>query len=109
MSFFLSEQDFPDKYGVVTLAANFYPLWVAALIPAIWLMWEKKSLIVLKSLLLSCLALFALFAVCPLPHWFCDATLLIFITEERCLLPIGLAGIIFSLLVLDLCGPGFQA
>lgn len=101
LNFFISDTNFPEKYDGVSPSANFYPFWVVALTPAGWLIWKKAPSTVLQFHLLGCIGLFALFAVCPLPHWFCDATLLTITTEERCLLPIGLAGILFSLLVLN--------
>jgi len=98
---FFSAHVFPEHRGNVCAAANFFPVWIAA---ACWmaatvgqsgnprrrLLWP----------LLACLLAFALFALCPLPAIVGRMTLLSFSAEDDMILPIGVGGILLSLLAL---------
>lgn len=59
------------------------------------------------SLQLVCLALIvglSIYALCPLPEWFCKFTLLSYCTEVRALLTIGVANILFVVTILPMIG-----
>lgn len=98
---FISASAFPEQRVDVCTAANFYPLWIAA---AGWLFatWKSGDPAGQRQLrpLLGCLLALTLFALCPLPPIIGRLTLLSFATEERLILPIGLGGILLSILVL---------
>jgi hypothetical protein len=98
---FFSARAYPEHRGNVCTAANFFPVWLAA---ACWmaatvsrggnprrrLLWP----------LLLCILAFAVFALCPLPSFIGRITLLSFSTEEDMILPIGIGGILLSILAL---------
>ncbi len=98
----LTARAFPEARANVCSAAGFYPIWLAA---ACWLALAARRRAAalpwrrLVPLLAMVLGL-ALFASCPLPAGLGRWTLLSFTTEERCLLPIGLGGILLSVLTL---------
>ena len=98
----LSAGAFPEARANVCSAAGFYPVWLAA---ACWLALAARRRAAalpwrrLVPLLAVVLGL-TLFASCPLPAGLGRWTLLSFTTEERCLLPIGLGGILLSVLTL---------
>ena len=98
---FFSADTFPEKRGSICSAANFLPIWLAA---GCWLIVTanhggspRRRL--LWPLFVSLLA-FTLFALFPLPPIVGRATLLSFSTEERLILPIGLGGVLLSILAL---------
>ena len=98
----LGAQAFPETRVNVCNAAGFHPVWLAA---GCWLLAGARlrgacaQWRLLAPLLAAVLGL-ALFAACPLPAAFGRWTLLSFSTEERCILPVGLGGILLSVLTL---------
>jgi len=98
---FFSVRDFPEHRGNVCAAANFFPVWLAA---ACWMAATgSKSGHPRRRLLwplLACLLAFTLFALCPLPPVIGRITLLSFSVEEDMILPIGVGGILLSILAL---------
>jgi len=98
---FISARAYPEHCGSVSAASNFFPIWPAA---AGWMatLLGKEKNVRLRLLwpLLVCLLAFALFAICPLPPIVGRLTLLSFSTEERLILPIGIGGILLSVLAL---------
>ncbi len=94
----LSTAAFPETRVNVCNAANFYPVWIAAALSLATGV-AGRPWRLLTPLLGAVLAL-AVFAICPLPAVIGQATLLRFSTEERCLLPIGIGGILLSVLAL---------
>ncbi len=98
----LSAKAFPETRVNVCNAANFHPVWLAA---GCWLLAgaRVRGACAQWRLLappLAAVLVLAIFAVCPLPAAFGRWTLLSFSTEERCILPVGLGGILLSVLTL---------
>ncbi len=97
-NFFDSETAFPEEWGSVNGSANFYPLWI----PMLAFTWRDLSARprkhALEWMLLGCVLAFGWYAVAGLPQWFCHVSLLSFCTEERMLLPMGAANILFCAL-----------
>ena len=101
LNFFDSESAFPEEWGNITAAANFYPLWI----PVLALTWRalmaQPRRYAVELALLGCLLALSFYAVCGFPRWLGDVTLLSFCTEERVLLVIGMANILFCALSLS--------
>ncbi len=98
MNFFNSETAYPDQWGQVNAAANFYPLWIAVLLFTGRGIFTKMRKHPLELATLACIFVFSIYAVTRLPDWFCKYTLLSLCTEERSLLVIGIANILFCTL-----------
>lgn len=100
MNFFNSEAAYPDKFKQPNEAANFLPLWlpVLAVTARDLLHNPRKHAIAIASL--GAILGFSFYALCPLPDWFCRATLLSYCTEVRALLVIGVANVIFVVTML---------
>jgi hypothetical protein len=98
---FISATTFPERCASIADASNFFPIWPAA---ACWMatMLGKEKNLRLRLLwpLLICVLGFTLFAICPLPPIIGRITLLSFSTEVRLILPIGIGGILLSVLAL---------
>ena len=102
LGFFEYEQSHPAVYDNICEASNFYPLWpeAAFIVLAAWIR-TKISI----SPLLATLAIFliglSLYCIVPLPEWLMRVTLLNFATEQRALLALGIANVLFCCLFLD--------
>ena len=98
---FFSARAYPEHRGNVCAAANFFPIWIAA---ACWMVATigKREGVSRRLLwpLLACLLAFTVFALCPLPPFLARMTLLSFSAEEAMILPIGVGGILLSILTL---------
>jgi hypothetical protein len=99
---FLSARAYPEHFGNVCAAANFYPVWLAA---ACWMAATAgKGGNIRRRLLwplLVCVLAFALFALCPLPPLVGRISLLSLSAEEDMILPIGIGGVLLSILALQ--------
>jgi hypothetical protein len=95
VSFFHSPAAFPEHFVQPIDAANFVPLWIPVL-ACVWplLIKNPRQNAVSVALLISILWM-SLYALCPLPQWFCRATFLSYCTGIRLLLPVGVANILF--------------
>jgi hypothetical protein len=98
MNFFNSEQAFPEKFDQVNGAANFFPLWIPVLICTARALFKEPRKHAGAIAILALLVGLGIYALCPLPPWFCRITFLSFCTEERLLLTIGLANVLFVIL-----------
>ena len=107
----MDETTLPTPLENICEASNFYPLWLLPLGLGLWafvvrLGRGRAQLEVwladrgMKVLLAGYLTLLSLYAFFPLPHWFCDATLLSRTTEGRSLLTLGVASTVFLVLCL---------
>jgi hypothetical protein len=98
MNFFNSKQAFPEKLDQVNGAANFFPLWIPVLACTACALFKepRKHAVAIVPLIL--LVVLSVYALCSLPSWLCKVTLLSFCTEERLLLAIGVANVIFVIL-----------
>jgi hypothetical protein len=100
--FFETEQVEPGAYDNICEASNFYPMWPAAALTMLVARWRLRMSI---SPLLAALAVYliclSLYCVVPMPGWLLRGTFLSFATEQRALLGIGLANILFCCLFLD--------
>lgn len=98
MNFFNSDSAYPESFKQPNDAANFFPLWLpvfACTARALFTEPRKHAVAIGVFALLIALNIYAL---CPLPEWFCNATLLSFCTEVRVLLAIGVANVLFVVL-----------
>jgi hypothetical protein len=99
---FLSARAYPEHCGNVCAAANFYPVWLAA---ACWMAATVTKVGNARRRLLwpllACILVFTVFALCPLPALIGRITLLSFSAEEDMILPIGVGGILLSVLALQ--------
>jgi hypothetical protein len=100
MNFFNSNSAFPDKLGQPNGAANFYPLWIPFLLftGRDLLAQPRKHAVALAAL--AVVVVMTVYALCPLPQWFCNVTLLSYCTEVRALLAIGVANVVFVVFTL---------
>jgi hypothetical protein len=102
LGFFESEQSYPAVYDNICEASNFYPLWPAA---GLILLAARLRAKVPISPLLVALSIFliglSVYCVVPLPGWLLRTTLLNFATEQRALLALGIANVLFCCLFLD--------
>jgi len=98
---FISARAFPEHRGNVCAAANFFPVWLGA---ACWMAATVgRGGNLSRRLLwppLLCILAFTVFALCPPPSFIGRFTLLSFSTEEDMILPIGIGGILLSILAL---------
>ena len=101
MNPFNTEDHYPEMYDSVNAAANFYPLWAAALCVFGYIVCKTRKARPVAVCILACSLLFLMFGMFHLPAWLCNITLLSFCTEVRNLLAIGIAGIFFTILVLN--------
>jgi hypothetical protein len=98
---FISARAYPEHRGNVCAAANFLPIWIAA---ACWMAatvgkgGNPRRQVLWP--LLACILAFVVFALCPLPPIVGRLTLLSFSTEDDMILPIGVGGILLSILAL---------
>ncbi len=94
-NFFNSPASFPARLKSAIDAANFLPLWLPVLILVGSRLWQKprEHLVAIAALLV--IVGFSLYALLPLPDWFCGVTGLRYCTGIRALLTIGVANIIF--------------
>lgn len=93
-----SERDYLRTRENACEASNFYPLWLFVLVGGGWGILRDRTNRRTELMLAGCLALFTLYAFCPLPAWFCRYTLLSFVTGTRVVLAIGIAGILLTTL-----------
>jgi hypothetical protein len=102
VGFFEYEQTYPDTYDNISEASNFYPLWLAAA-PVILVVGlrAKTHISSLLVALFTFLLGVSLYCVLPMPEWLLRTTFLSFSTEQRALLPLGIANIFFCCLFLD--------
>jgi hypothetical protein len=98
MNFFNTEQAYPEKLGQTNGAANFFPLWIPVLACTARALLKEPRKYAAAIATLAVLVVLSVYALCPLPTWLCQATLLNFCTEERLLLTIGLANVFFVIL-----------
>jgi hypothetical protein len=88
----------PKSFSQVNETANFFPLWIpVALVTGKALIAEPRKY-AMQIASLAGVILLSVYALCPLPWWFTNPTLLSFCTEVRALLTIGLANIFFVVL-----------
>jgi hypothetical protein len=102
VGFFQYEQTYPDTYDNISEASNFYPLWLAAAL--VILMAGLRAKTPISSLLVALFTFLfglSLYCVLPMPEWLLRTTFLSFSTEQRTLLPLGIANIFFCCLFLD--------
>jgi hypothetical protein len=95
-----SEKDYLTSRGNSCEASNFYPLWIFALAGGgfgLWRDWRNRSV---EIMVLSCLGLFTLYIFCPFPTWLCQWTLFNYVTGTRTLLAMGIAGVLFTTMLL---------
>lgn len=95
-----AEVDFLATRGNAPEASNFYPLWILVLAGNGLALWRDRRKRRVEMLLLLFLVLFTLYTFCPFPAWFCRWTLLSYVTGMRALLAIGIAGIVFTTMIL---------
>jgi hypothetical protein len=88
----------PKNFSQINETANFFPLWLpVALVTGRALIAEpRKYSIQIASL--AVVIFLSAYALCPLPSWITNPTLLSFCTEVRALLTIGLANVFFVVL-----------
>lgn len=98
MNFFNSEQAFPEKLDQVNGAANFFPLWIPVLACTARALFKEPRKHAVALAAVAVLVVLSVYALCPLPAWLCQATLLSFCTEERLVLTIGVANVLFVVL-----------
>jgi hypothetical protein len=88
----------PKSFSQVNETANFFPLWLpVALVTGKALIAEPRKYAT-QITSLTVVILLSVYALCPLPWWITNPTLLSFCTEVRALLTIGLANIFFVVL-----------
>jgi hypothetical protein len=63
-------------------------------------LWRERRSRPVEIMVLSCLGLFTLYTFCPFPTWFCRWTLFSYVTGTRALLAIGIAGVLFTTMLL---------
>lgn len=95
-----SEKDYLASRGNSCEASNFYPLWIFALAGGGFGLWRDRRNRSVEIMLLSCLGLFTLYTFCPFPTWLCQWTLFNYVTGTRALLAIGIAGVLFTTMLL---------
>ncbi|HEX4631891.1 MAG TPA: hypothetical protein VH188_13110 [Chthoniobacterales bacterium] len=98
MNFFNTEQAFPEKLDQPNGAANFFPLWIPVLACTARSLIREPRKHATAIATLAVLVVLSLYALCPWPDWLCKITLLSFCTEERLLLTVGVANILFVVL-----------
>jgi hypothetical protein len=95
-----SEKDYLASRGNSCEASNFYPLWIFALAGGGFGLWRDRRNRSVEIMVLSCLALFTLYIFCPFPTWLCQWTLFNYVTGTRALLTTGIAGVLFTTMLL---------
>lgn len=96
-----SEDQFLATRGNSSEASNFYPLWVLAAASAGYGLWRERRHRRTEIALLVAGGLLTLYTFCPFPNWFCRWTGLSFVTGNRALLAIGIAGILFTTMLMQ--------
>jgi hypothetical protein len=98
MNIFNSESAYPDSFGQPNGAANFLPLWVPVFACTARILFTEPRKHAVAIGVFALLIALNVYALCPLPGWFCNATLLSFCTGVRALLAIGVANVLFVVL-----------
>ena len=98
MNFFNSEESFPEKLDQPNGAANFFPLWIPVLACTARVLFKGPRKHAAAIAVIALPVGLSIYALCPLPLWLGNVTLLSFCTEERLLLTIGLANLLFVIL-----------
>jgi hypothetical protein len=88
------------KRGNPSESSNFYPLWVLSAASAGSRLWRERGKSRIELALLSALVVLALYTFCHFPDPICRWTGLNFVTGNRALLAIGVAGIVFTIMVM---------
>lgn len=101
LGFFNSSEDqFLATRGNSSESSNFYPLWVLVAAATAYGLWRERRLRQTELALLIAGGVLTLYTFCYFPDWLCRWTGLSFATGNRALLAIGLAGILFTTMVL---------
>jgi hypothetical protein len=106
LNFFDGSRPHPAMFPNTSEASNFFPIWLPVIAGLLW-RWrnwhargESRAMTSRSMPLCGALAVFILFfsvyAVAGLPEWFCRITALNFVTEQRALLAIGVAGLMLT-------------
>ena len=95
-----SEKDYLARRGNSCEASNFYPLWIFTLAGGGFGLWRDRRNRSVEIMLLFCLGLFTLYIFCPFPTWLCQWTLFSYVTGTRALLAVGIAGVLFTTMLL---------
>lgn len=95
-----SEEHFLATRGNSSEASNFYPLWILVAMSAGLALWRERRQRRIELTLLTMLTIFSFYTFSSFPNWLSRLTFLNYVTGTRALLAIGVAGILFSLLVL---------
>lgn len=88
----------PGTFAKANETANFFPLWIPVLAVTGGALLARPREHASKIAALFVLMALSVYALCPLPSWISQPTLLSFCTEIRALLTIGLANIFFVVL-----------
>jgi hypothetical protein len=86
-------------------ASNFYPLWLLAMTmsgTAFWRQWRQRCV---EVMLLGAILVLTLYICFPFPACLCRASLFSYVTGTRVLLPIGIAGILLTTMLMARTSP----
>ena len=95
-----SEDQFLATRGNSSESSNFYPLWVLAAASAGYGLWRERRQRRSELALLVAGGVLTLYTFCRFPDFICRWTGLSFVTGNRALLAIGVAGILFTTMVM---------
>jgi hypothetical protein len=95
-----SEQEYLASRGNASEASNFYPLWILAIAMSGSAIWQERRKRCTELVLLCALVFLTLYACCPFPQSLCRWSLLDYVTGARVLLPIGVAGILLTTILM---------
>jgi hypothetical protein len=85
----------PKSFSQINETANFFPLWIPVVLVTGRALIAEPRKYALQIASLAVVIFLSAYALCPVPSWITNPTLLSFCTEVRALLVIGLANIFF--------------
>lgn len=88
----------PKSFSQINETANFFPLWIPVALVTGRALFAEPRKYATQIASLAGVSFLSVYALCPLPWWITNPTLLSFCTEARALLAIGVASIFFVVL-----------